>query len=265
MSTKNRVEEAKSFLSRNSVRLALRVVPMALVAVAAAHATPNFNAPNNNTVSTCSGGTKTGTLAGVSVNGGHGLSLSGNATLSHPTFSDCLNLDWKGTGSGTLDTGTLPLLFDFTISPPANVPNPSWVLQVIFTNADTTVTTVAYACNFQAPPIPALVRRDSNTITGLPCTGVISGRNFTVPDTQGATLASYEVKLTINAAWSDNNPTTLSVTVPPASSININAPLSPPVTVPALSPIALAITVIGLLAIGLYLAMGRRSSGGLAA
>jgi len=52
--------------------------------------------------------------------------------------------------------------------------------------------------------------------------------------------------------WTAGANTSVTFNVPPASSININAPLTP--TVPALSPTALAITVIGLIALSGFVA-----------
>ena len=73
---------------------------MALVAVAVAHANPNFNAPNNNTVTTaCSGGSASGNLAGAPTNSGLGLTLSGTANLTHTGFSGACTYtptNWRG-------------------------------------------------------------------------------------------------------------------------------------------------------------------------
>jgi hypothetical protein len=58
-------------------------------------------------------------------------------------------------------------------------------------------------------------------------------------------LVSRWIDLEIYTFWTAGTDTSVTFNVPPASSININAPLTP--IVPALSPTALAITVIGLL------------------
>src|SRR5690349_8440374 len=110
----------KSFLSNCAARAALKIVPMALVAVASVQAY-TFSAPTRSDgIDNCSGGNASGTTAGLAVNNSSGLSLSGNGTFS-PTLTgaSCLDLFWTGSGSGTVSGSTLPLLFDFTINTPA--------------------------------------------------------------------------------------------------------------------------------------------------
>src|ERR1035437_1729142 len=275
MQAKNPLQEAKAFRARNSVRLALRAVPLALVTVAAVHATTNFNSPTTTSIGTCSGGQTTGSLTGAAANSLHGLSLSGNATWSSPVVGvgNCLNLFWSGTGSGTMDAATLPLLFDYTITTPANVANQIWALNVTLTPAGGAGVLSQFTCG-NAPEGPAQhplffkqhVFGVSN-YTGLPCTGVISARNLTVAAAQGQTLASYTVQLQIVGYWTTTSATQVTVNVPPASSININAPLAPtpPSSVPALSTLALGITAICLIALGVAFGGRRNSAGGMPA
>lgn len=120
MQTANYLEQAKSFLNNNASRLALRAVPLAMIAVAVAHANPSFGVPNSMGVGTptCLSGGGAAANAGtnpsfgsLSTDANLGISLFGSASLQGPSFSDTctFTLQWKGGGSGTLygSTGSL--------------------------------------------------------------------------------------------------------------------------------------------------------------
>jgi|ERR1035437_557878 hypothetical protein len=246
--------------TNNFGKLALRALPMALAAAAVAHATPNFNAPTTKTISVCpgfdTGSTGGNGLAGVVANSGHGLSLSGVATYSNPTSTGCVQLAWAGTGSGTFDSGTLPSFWDFTIATPGNVTNVSWNLIFTFTPTGGSPVVTTYNCNPPQADSPLHPGGILPRLSQVVCTGATSSsRNMSV--SVPASLGQWEVDLQVTGTWSDSS--LMTITVPTAFSVNINTPPGG-AAVPALTPLALAIAAMGLLALGGGMLMRKKTA-----
>jgi hypothetical protein len=236
----------------------LTVVAMGLASSVAGHAVTNFNAPNATLVSSCSAFAVTGngTLSGVVANNGHGISVSGNGSLRRTApVNDCLTLHWAGTGSGPFDASTLPALYDFTITAPGNGFVTGWNL-TFTANPGINQVATPFSCQVQESqplsPMRSMAVLPRAQVSQV-CNGVTSFRNQTVNVPAGVTMTGWAIDLQISAFWQDDSGGTLSVVVPFAGSVNINAPLGsvPVAGVPALSPILLSITAIALLALGI--------------
>jgi hypothetical protein len=254
----NYLEQAKSFLSQNSHRLALRVAPLALMAVAAAHAgnsTLSFNALSSGTVSdSCSGGSAVITaLAGAPTSGGLGLTLSGAARLPGPAASGVpcsLTMSWNGNGSGLFPGTSATLGSTFTVAAPYDVAINSCTVTVYLNGVQAAQfnpsCTSAATPTFRGGFAPRISNRQ------IPVS--LTGQTFSVP----SSLSSWQVNLVVTGTWIDSNAYPFSVTVPSASSIDILAQVS---AVPALSPLALCTTVILLLCLAGFGILHRRSAG----
>jgi hypothetical protein len=249
------LKQAKSFLAQNSARLALRVVPMALVAVAAAHAQPVFNAPSSTSVSGCSGGTTVGSLTGSPTNGG--VSLSGSSTVTLSGGGACTVLMvWKGTGSGTFSSASYSSTF--VLTPPTNAGVSAYSLTILINGiAQTPVT-----CSALVQPTafgPGSRLKPRGTAVPSHCNGTI-----TVPLTNisaSGALSTYEADLSVTGTWVSENQTTLNVSIPSGASIDITA-TAPVLATPALSPAALAGTALLLALAAFRMARLKPSNGG---
>lgn len=268
MHTAYYVEQARSFLNKSASRIALRALPLALMAVAAhaASGTLTFNAPNSMVVSDNCSGTDTiqTPLAGASTNGGLGLTLSGDAIVSSPAGGDTpctLTMTWSGTGSGAFG-GTTARIFSqsspsFTITPGTDIFVTGWTLTV-FINGNsagqvgcTTTIPNPYDAGFRAPA-PRTGAQGGGTDCSQPAN--LAG-TFAVP----STLSTWQVVLAVAATWNyGDGPTTLEVTVQPAGSIDLLATGSS--TVPALTPLAFCMTGILLLCLAGFGILRRNSS-----
>ena len=248
MQTTNYLEKAKSFLAQKR-SLALRAAPLALVAVAAAQASPTFNAPNNNGVTQAcpasSGGSATGSFGGSATNSGLGLTLSGNATLFHTGVSEncTYTLKWRGTGTGNFAGSTATIAALFSITPPANATISGYSLNVLINGA----TQKQITCT--APGAVVANVRGLTPKIAVSCSGSVTVPSQTFPVPQ--TLTTYEVDLAINTSWTNSASGTALVNVPSGQSIDILAQAGPPVTptVPVMSPLAMVATAL-LLAFG---------------
>lgn len=271
----NYVEQGKSFLMRRAQRLALRVVPIALVAVTAAHAAATFNTPGGTVTSfgaNCSGGGATGSVTGVVMNSNQGVTLSGSANLPIPANSSgtfCAFFDWTGTGGGAFTSPTLPARWNFTITPPAGVTIQGWHLTFIINggapvseNSPGSLAARAKAIVFALPGTRTVFDCVSNCGTSV----VATDQFINVPN--GQAFQNYEVTLEVDVtASSSASARTVAVSVPPGTSIDINVPLtSPPpaaaptVGAPALSTLILMLTALGMVALGSLLAGKSRRS-----
>jgi hypothetical protein len=254
----NYLEQAKSFLSQNSHRLALRVGPLALMAVAAAHAsnsTLSFNALTSGTVSdSCSGGSSVVTaLAGGPTNGGLGLTLSGKASLPGPAASSVpcsLTMSWNGNGSGLFPGTSATLGSTFTVAAPYDVAINSCTVTVYLNG----VQAGQFSPSCASAASPLFVGGFAPRIPNRPIPVSLTGQVFSVP----SSLTSWQVNLVVTGTWIDSNPYPFSVTVPSASSIDILAQVS---AVPALSPLAFGMTAILLLSLAGFGILRRRSTG----
>lgn len=248
------LKQAKSFLAQNSTRLALRAIPMALVAVAAAHATPTFNAPTSTSISGCSGGTTGGSLTGAAANGGAEMSLSGSASVSVPSSGYCnLLMVWKGTASGAFASASYSSRF--VITPPSNVTVTAYSLTILINGvAQTTVTCSSQLEETALKPVSKL---KPNGAVLIGCGGTI-----TVPLTNlsaSGALSTYEADLSVTGYWYTSNQSTLNVNVPAGATIDIFA--TGPVAVPALSPLTLTGTALLLALAAFRMAAWKTSSG----
>ena len=208
---------------------------MALVAVAAHAAT--FNSPNNNSITPCSGGfSSSGNLFGYPNSSG-GVSVYGTATLSGASGGACsFLLTWKGTGSGSF-AGTTPT-FDagFTITPPDDAYVSSYTLTILINGTQAGQSTCTHSVT-QAAGSNAVIKPR----IFITCTSVsLPSTSLTVP----ATLSTYEVDLAINTQWTDTTSSSFTVTIPGGATIDIDAPLTATPAAPAMSPIALGMTLL---------------------
>jgi len=253
MPTTDYLSQAKSFLNRNRNMIALRALPLALMAAAAAHANPNFNGPTTtNIINGCSGGSASGSITGSSTHGGLGLTLSGSGSLSGVIGSGCLfTLQWQGTGSGSFAGTTTTLASGFTITPPGDAFVFGWTLNVLINGTRQAQLTCT---SLLAPDVRSPAPRGSPADV---CTGAqtIPLQSLTTP----ATLTSWEVDLLINITFAASG-NALTVSVPADTSIDI---LATPATqtVPALTSLPLAATSVMLLALAAYAMISRRQSG----
>jgi hypothetical protein len=261
--TTNYLERATSFPTRNFRRLALRMAPMALIAVAAAYATPSFNGPNSTSAQTnpsyldfddnnCP---SSGNLSGAATNGGLGVTFSGNASITgFGASAQCvIGMVWVGGGSGTFNGTTATVASNFTITAPADVVVNSWTLTVFINGSQVST----YGCTASLPPGFRALALRSNTGQPTSCSGnyPTSPQSFTVP----ASLSSYKVQLYVYATWTDTGTTTLTVSVPGSTSIDILAQGAS--AVPALSPLAFIMTGILLLSLAGFGILRRTSTG----
>lgn len=265
-----RLKQANLSLSRKASRLALRAAPLALMAVAAAHAGSSgltFNGPSSTSVSdSCSGSDSIQTpLAGASASGGLGLTLSGSASVSYwaGLGAPCtLTMTWSGTGSGAFG-GTVGTIFSktspgFTIAPGAHVFVTGWNLSVIIdgNSAGQASCTTTIPDPFEQPGFRAPAPRYPGQ-GGTDCSQPASpGGTFAVP----STLSTWQVILQVSATWNNNDfAESLGVSVPPGGSIDL---LAQGVTlVPALTPLAFGMTAILLLSLAGFGILRRHSSG----
>jgi len=263
-------DRAKSFLNTNARRLVLRAALVASMAMAAHAVTSNalvFNAPGSTSVSdNCSGSDTINTpLTGATANGGPGLTLSGDATLSvFPSAgTQCtLTMTWSGTGSGTFG-GTTGTIFSktspgFTIVPGTEVFVTGWNLTVFINgnsagqvNCATTIPN-PYLLDVRAP------KPRNQALGGVDCSQAASpAGTFAVP----STLSTWRVVLAVTAAWYFTDfAQPLEVTVPPGGSIDLSATPGASI-VPALTPLAFGMTAILLLSLA-GLGILRRESRG---
>jgi hypothetical protein len=250
------LKQARSFLAQNTTRLALRAIPMALVAVAAAHATPTFNAPNSTSITdnTCSGGTA-GSLTGVTANGGSEMSLSGSASLTYQNGTCSFLMVWKGTGSGTFSSASYSSTF--VITPPSGVAVSAYSLTILINGVAQTPVT----CSGQVEETAFKPKSQPKPHgTSVACSGTI-----TVPLTNisaSGTLSTYEADLSVTGFWESNTQSTLTVSVPTGATIDIFATAPVTAAVPALSPAALAGTALLLALAAFRMATWKTSSGG---
>ena len=266
MQIANYLEPAKSLLNGNALRMALRAAPLALLAVAAAHANSSFNAPTFGGVAlpNCSGATSAGTapsFGGTPTNGGLGLNLYGSASMTGPTGpGTCtLTMTWQGTGSGSFYGSTGALNSSFTITPPGDAAVNSYNLTVLINGTQEYTNTCG--------TIPE-VQQGNEDLRGLAprgstlCSGPISilGQTFSVPSGSLSTW-TYEVDLTVIATWSDDGQGVLWTYVPSNSTITLLAQ-SPPTNVPALTPMAFIMTAMLLLCLAGAGLLRRTSAGG---
>ena len=216
MQTTNYSEQARSFLNRNASRMALRAIPLALMAVAVAHAgragsQASFSAPGTTSITGCTDGA-TGSLAGSPTNGGLGLTLSGSASYGSFGETACdLTMVWSGNGSGPFYGSTGTLNSDFTITATPGIFVTGWNLIVKINGTQRG----AYSCT--APDERDLSRRLAPRITAAACTGptTLTGQTFNLP----ATLSNWEGDLQVTAVYGDGG--TLTVNVPGATSIDL--------------------------------------------
>lgn len=228
---------SRSFLALTACRLALFLIPVALLT--AAPAGPGFNPPNttNITTSGCTTSSTGGTLAGSVTGGRTGVTLSAaNVTFtgsSDATGSCNLVLQWKGTGSGTFNgsTGTVAAQFNTGVNFGDEEPLNSYTLTVYINGSQQYTNTVTCA----------EAQGNGNTITGGGCvrwpdetaggaTTFISSLAFPLGAT---TLSTWEVDLTFNAH-------NLEVTVSPDTSVDVAAAFQSVSPVPAPSTGSLA-------------------------
>lgn len=240
MQTETYLDRAKQFLKDT----ALRVVPMAMVAVACHAAT--FSAPNNNSIqNTCSGGTS-GSLSGTVVAGGAGISLSGNPSITGTGLGACgMKAVWKGTGSGPL-TGA-QLSANFTITPVANVAITGYSLVILINGIQQQVASCSTAATQSNSRMQPKI--------GITCSGAIN-----VPGTSlngSGTLSTYEADLSVTAISNGGGTPGFSVSVPSNASIDITTQQSTtPATVPAMTPTMMMATALMLAAAAFF--FGRR-------
>jgi hypothetical protein len=272
--TANYLEQAKSFLNRNALRIALRAVPLAFVAVTAPHAiavqNPNaliFNAPNSTSIAnSCSGGTS-GSLGGTSTNAGLGLQLYGSGSVSYNASGNApctLTYTWSGAGSGLFGGATGNVYEQvspgFTITPGAHVFVTGWNLSVFINGSSAgqfSCTTSLYN-PFQLSLRGLAPRGSGGTDCALPANP--SG-TFAVP----ASLSTWRVVLAVTATWNfGDGAELLTVNVPAAGSIDLLAQQGSPVVpnVPALTPLAFGMTAILLLSLAGVGILRRKSAGG---
>jgi hypothetical protein len=253
-SATNYLAQAKEFLKKSRL---LKAAPLAVLAVTALHARPNFFTPNAVQVTNCSGSGGSSTLtplSGSPANSGHGITLFGAArqilTTTSANHTDCVILTWRwaGTGGGTFDGATLPLAWNFSIAGnnPPNLTVNDWVMNVTF-NSIGSVSPI----RSRLASSTANVTNNSTTFScSTNCVGNIVGSGPVNTPGAGVTMTSWIVTLQVDSTW--NTPGgTLTVTVPSTTSIDLNAATTTPVAgVPAVSNTVLAMLATALLAMG---------------
>jgi len=117
MDSNNYVARARSFLRGRGARLALRIAPLAVMAVGVAHASTITFTPVNGTVTPfctgCSGGGVVGSGSASSSALSNGISYFGSGGVTGGTGIEGLDFSYNGTASGTGPT-TLNVSWDFT-------------------------------------------------------------------------------------------------------------------------------------------------------
>ena len=177
---------------------------------------------------------------GSVTNGGSGLTLSGTDSFQgYGANGVChLSLNWQGTGSGGF-SGTSTVTPNFTLTVPANI-----TITCSLTVTINGTQEAQFNCGESSP---------GGTFS-------LPAQTFPVP----ATLSSYVVQVYIVATWSPTSRvpfSTVSVNVPPDSSIDI---LSPGGVAATPAPPAWVLAMIGIVFLSL-IAFGirrRRSNGG---
>jgi hypothetical protein len=251
---KNYVEQAKAFLNKGRL---LRAVPLAVMAITSLHAATTFGPAGFTATSPCgSGGSfaTTSNFTGSSINSGRGISLGGAAsrTISSavPT-NDCLTMIWAGSGSGTFDASTMPIAWNFVVGGhlPPTLTVTGWNLVVRFNGSSFTAPESRASSRLTS----STPRVSSGTFTTFSCssgcTGNIVGSGNANTPGAGVTLSSWEVQLVVNATWNSPGGSTLTVNVPPNTSIDLNA-AAPGAGIPAVSNLMLALLAVALLAMG---------------
>lgn len=238
--TAKHIDQAKSFLTKNVVRIAFRALPLALFAVGLAHAANNggplvFSAPSNMTVSgTGCGAAATTPLAGQVYNSSTAVRLYGAVYATNPENCNLL-IKWSGTGSGLMYGGNLTLNDSFTITPDTFTSISGWTLTVIINGNSTSVD----GCTVpqQQQGFMSFKPQGSGGGYGATCMGAVLSNGLSIP-VSGA-LSTWEVDLQINGVASDGGG--LTVNVPGLTSIDLLGQSSP-APVPALSPLAFIMT-----------------------
>lgn len=209
----------------------------------------HFNAPTAPLINNCFGVAVSPQQALIGSSLNQGVLLSGSASLT-PYFpqintgliSDCIVLDWYGTGSGTFTSSTLPVHWNFNITT-----NPSNQITVLGW-------TLLFNINQGRAPYWAPPNGNGATLFSCSsnCTGDLSSAIQSI-NTVGQQLSTYQVQLIVGIVWNSlpSNSTTLTVTVPPGNSIDINTPVASPV--PAVSTAMLMVAGLGLLVLGALL------------
>jgi len=233
--TANYLEQAKSFLSKNALRIALRAAPLALFAVGVAHALPAnsvvWGTPTSSTVSSGCGASGSN-MGGITDTNGLRLRLYGLATGNSVGGSPCtMTMSWVGTGSGPFYGNTGTLNANFSIAETGFATVSGWVLTVTI-NGNALPT---YTCTASAPP--PLYRGFAPRGGGTTCLGstTLTGQTFPV----SGSLSTWRVDLAVTANYSDGG--TVTVNVPGLTSIDLLAQ-TPAINVPALSPAAFIMT-----------------------
>lgn len=205
MEIPNYLTQAKDLLKSVAHSTACRIVPLAMAASMAANAAVILTYTTGGltvlTGSEAAGGTSFG---GTPINGGAGLKLFGTATILsedlggfHATNAI---MRWEGTGSGTFDSGFLPISWDFTI----DRPGASWSLDA-FINGGGPFNVSSGSGNLA----------DEGKGSGFLADQGSGGINVT----RGGPLTSWAIELSIND--SDEVPFSDTINVP-ASSIDLN-------------------------------------------
>ena len=188
----------QSRLVFNFYAAGLRLLCAAILCTGVSQAAAIFGAPSG-TINSVSGGTTGGSLGGSLISGGAGVSLNGMATLTGATGSNGLILDWTGSGSGTFNTLTQPMDWNFSISLPGSSSS-TWTL-LIRMNRTTSPIDTTYT---------GMVGAGGGTVT-------TSFAAFNTP--QGNPFSGgYEVRLEVDSSFSSS---TQLMTVNAPSSIDL--------------------------------------------
>ena len=248
----NYIEQARKFPTRNSSRLALQAVLLALIAVAVAHA-GGFNAPSSTNATACAGGGVTSyALTGAVKNNGTALTLSGNAAFTLNgvcTFT----LVWKGTGTGTFNGPSATIGGNFSITPPTTGFIEGYWLTLLGNGAQQYSNVCSEVAGFRTASRSLALRSNFGNAS---CTSL--SLSPTAINGTSAALSTWEVDVTI-VAISDGSDT-VGVSVPASSSIDITGASLPPV--PVLSSAALALTALLLLGLAAFKLLGWKPAGG---
>lgn len=210
-------------------------------------------------------------VSGFLANFNQGVILSGTASANVPGGGGvgCAALVWSGSGSGTFNTDTLPVRWNFSISGP-NLSIPGWIMLFFFNvnpfdenrakslmadtqsriarrkrSTDRAAAADSLLCE-PAGPIPGAALTIC-TCFGPSCVGSQTG-TFPVAVPNNSPFQSYTVRLGAAANSIDASAHPLTITVPGSSSIDINVPLLS--AAPAPSALVLTILGFGALALG---------------
>ena len=248
----NYIGQAKALLTRNSSRLAWQAVPLALIAVAVAHA-GGFNAPSSTNATACAGGGVTSyALTGAVKSNGTALTLSGTAAFTLNgvcTFT----LVWKGTGTGTFNGPSATVGANFSITPPVTGFIEGYGLTLLVNG----VQQYSNVCS----EVPGF-RTASRSLTPRSNFGNASCTSLSLSPTAiygtSAALSTWEVDVTIVAI--SDGADTVGISVPASSSIDLTGASLPPV--PVLSSAALALTALLLLGLAAFKLVGWKPADG---